>query len=423
MKNSKLLLTTALFAGLMFSSCKKEDYKKDITPIGGGELSGKVEFLAVPKTDGLKVAIYGSANGEVAETIRKSNIENYALNMSNVQLLPSTGTLVMDIDEFNSQNEKIFWSYYDEAFKNNNLIIFESGSKNMKSINEFFNSQFGGISTEGDIFAFGVYKYNADGRIICPMGKKFDYTANDILNEYFTSYTRYKFIADSTMSDSKTEKVTSSSLKVGAAAKYQFTNITPEEAASRVAQAEHLLYAERRIANVEWQGTINYGTKSTTGVKEEVVHSGEYHDATGKCPGQQQAGFSAGKSYTVKWNVGLSLANLVPGGSLLSNIAKGVGIQTEKSETSGTTNSSTLKMMKQYAQGVVVRKIGDHKGPFIGVVTLEVVLGSTKPSRFYVNITYTAGNGQAKWDGIKPIYGSKNTFKWVEWGKQLSCPN
>ncbi len=416
MKNSKLLLTTALFAGLMFSSCKKEDYKKDITPIGGGELSGKVEFLAVPKTDGLKVAIYGSANGEVAETIRKSNIENYALNMSNVQLLPSTGTLVMDIDEFNSQNEKIFWSYYDEAFKNNNLIIFESGSKNMKSINEFFNSQFGGISTEGDIFAFGVYKYNADGTIICPMGKKFDYTANDILNEYFTSYTRYKFIADSTMSDSKTEKVTSSNLK--AAAVYRYTDITPTEAAKRVAIAvKHPNYTLHTF-NVKWKGDVLYGTSSLGGVYEKPLNKGALHDAKNRCKGQQEATFSVAKSQSYKWGVSLSLKDLIPGGSFLSNLAQGVGIQTEGSYATVTTSSSSIKMFQRYAQGVVVRKMADHKGPFIGVVTLEVSLGLS-PWIYFVEIDYTANNKLANWEGVKPYYRSVNVFKWILTGETL----
>lgn len=440
MKKIKILSTTLVLAfvgasALVFTSCEEEasndsQSSRPITAINDGDLSDS-EIL--PQYGDRKVAVIGNLTGRIGSGLKEVNLETYPVDLQSINLMPNTGTLLIDVDAYNDQNKNLIWKSYDMAFQQELAIVIESGSNNDAALVQFFKTELGGLVEDGDINALFTQRVGKIKRTT-PVGDKYGYQTYNLLNDYFSPTHNDVFLkrllGDEEKSTVSMEDSIDTTNEFVQKASYTYNNISIDDAIRRV---------KGSFQNSELSGSITWTAAPTarpirdSGITHSnIIWSGSLQDARGKCAGQQSGSISETVSVSKTFNVNLSLGPKVPISAErkgLGEIAGAAGFGYSSSKVSGRVNTSSLSLYTEYARAHVYRDTKYVHGRYEGSVTFNVRCWSSAGGRVRqqihnvrINFTNSSSNTQNLWNGHKPPTSSVNRFAWDEWGSRLpSC--
>ncbi len=435
MKNFKILSTTLVLAflgasSLVFTSCERENLNQnDGNPVAVVNNNNSNDFVVKPNTIGRKVAFVGNLTGNIGSALTAANYEAYSMDLNSINIDANTGTLLVDVDAYNAQNKDVFWKGYEIALQKNLAVVLESGSKNETALVNFYNAELGGMENVGNINAVLVFQDEVGGMHISPIGKKYHYTTENLFQEFFTPFDEDAFLKEIQNSLTITHPVIikDSSLEKDFVSKSTLTysNISVDEGIRR---------AKGTFRNSSLSGSVSWISNPTTNpyssssnVTSQIVWRGALHDARDTCKGQQIATLGTTESFSKSFNIGLNIGPKVPVSATnksLGEIAGGVAVGYSSSTVTGRTESSSLRMHKEYAEGRYYRDTRFVNGSFVGSVSFRVRCWETAGGRVRqqyknVRINYTSRDRSNRWSGHKPPEKSANRFGWYRSGDDL----
>lgn len=414
MKNFKIKLTLIVLLCTTAISCDKEDQFES-------EFDLKTETISSTANDNIiadeiietedaientKVALLSrSRKGKFVELFKKYNVETFSVRSTSENIQAETGFLYIDVDDFTNDINKADNIINNAQSKGLNLII-ESGSNNRKNLNDFLLGNFD-ISENMEAL---IIINKADKSDFIPIDEiNFDQSIFDVFSDLFSSHLPEEDLTISSNIFKNSEP------NLSAKETYSYKNTTDDSALS----AAKKKYGGGSSCSWSYKGEKwleqpNASLKKAGKAYYAYLKKGEIHDAIGKCQNQQTASYSNSFAVSKTWGVRVS------GKIEFNGPFWKVGVDVSKSwgggKTNSTTNGSSLKMRRRYAQAWIRQKVQLYSGGTTGRRQLSYKVsckGEGKSETVYVNIRYDGWAMQT----TQPV--GKQTYGWAQWGAWL----